>query len=93
MTIAAATVEFVDDLPPARPFTPSEAIAEFAATVRQQPGRWAIYPWSSNLGHRTLLSRASDINRHRGTPSLRTGFEAAVRDGVMYVRYIGRGEH
>lgn len=83
-------IEFVDDLPGRAP-TSSEDIEAFAAALRLQPDRWAVYPWSDELAPKTLSSRASDINRSRSTaPSaLRSGFEAAVRGGVLYVRYTG----
>lgn len=88
--MTALKVEFVDELPGKSP-TPSAAIAEFADVLREQPGRWAKYPWSDELADKTRKSRANDINGgHPTAPvALRTGFEGAVREGVMYVRYVG----
>lgn len=88
--MTALKVEFVDELPGRSP-TPSAAIAEFAEVLREQPGRWAKYPWSDELAETTRKSRANDINwGHPTAPvALRTGFEATSRNGTLYVRYVG----
>lgn len=86
-----AGINFIDTLP-GRPLTRTEDIAEFADELKRNPRQWAAYPWSDDLAYGTRKSRASDINRNQPTAPLplRTGFHAAVRDGVLYVRYMGR---
>jgi hypothetical protein len=85
-------VVWVDELPSGKTKTSSDDIAAFAATLRQRPLQWAVYPWSAALAPVTRKNRASDINHSRASAplALRRGFEAAVRGDVMYVRYIGR---
>lgn len=86
------TIQFVDELPGCPGKTASEDIAQFAKVLRKRRNKWAIYPWSEDLAAVTRKNRASDINRGRPSApaALRHGFEAAVRDGVLYVRYTGR---
>lgn len=85
------TVEFVDELPNVGTTATPELVACFAESLRREPGRWAVYPWSDELAPHSRRSRASDINAgRRGAPAaLRDGFQAAVRAGVMYVRFAG----
>ncbi|MCG7592437.1 hypothetical protein [Mycobacterium sp. PSTR-4-N] len=87
--MTALDVEFVDELPGRSP-TPSADIAAFADALRAQPGRWARYPWSDDIAERTRKSRAYDINRGQATApaALRRGFQAAYRNGTLWVRCI-----
>lgn len=87
---------FLKELPAAarlRTTATSHEVQEFADALRANPGRWAAYPWSGELTPKSRRSRACDINAGRVTAprAMRCGFEAAVRDGVLYIRYVGGG--
>lgn len=82
-------IEFVDELPP--PAGPWDGmhrrqVQEWAERLKQNPGRWAIYPWTStNVAGRALASRIS-----RGkNQTFSEGFHAVFRRGMVYVRYEG----
>lgn len=86
-------IEFVDELPPLSGHWDGlhrQEVKRFAEQVRQHPGRWAVYPWTPNeIAGRALASRIS-----RGKISaFADGFQAVSRRGVVYIRYIGKGEN
>jgi hypothetical protein len=80
-------IEFVDE-PPRSTFDRDRRrkVLEFAAELRKNPGRWAIYPWpSSNEGARALAFRIS----HGCSVAFADGFNATARGTVTYVCYEG----
>ncbi len=84
-------VEFVDGLPgdtPMQSRVHRERIREFAAELRKQPGRWAIYPWTTtDSGSRATASRIS-----RGkVVAFGDGFRAVSSHGTVYVQYREQG--
>ena len=101
---ARPTVVFVDKLPaPARHGrTPHPVDAQTAQDLRANPGEWAIYPteakWpdAGEIEHRTLLQRLHSLKTRIAqapTGVWRDGrFDAAVRDGQLYVRFVGDEE-
>lgn len=84
-------VEFVDELPAKKrapgPGAPRK-YTEFARLLAERPGEWAVFPKSFNENQG---ARAYAYNVKRGVLSdfPRGEFEAAARDGVLYVRYVG----
>lgn len=83
--------EFVFEDPPESPRRNGETfktrtLAEFAAVLRDNPGKWALYPLP-------LASKnsANGIAYHirKGRWSQGAGFEATVRNQTVYVRYVG----
>lgn len=82
--------EFVDELPPGRRTDPS-VFMEYAAALKSRPGAWCRWPVPA-LAATAAGSKAWGINSGRAPapPVMRNGgFEAKVRAGVLYVRYIG----
>ena len=82
-------VEFVDKLPPGigawDSFSRREA-EHFAEALRANPGRWAVHPGGprNESAARALSSR---INRGK-IAAFAEGFEAAARQGTVYVRFL-----
>jgi hypothetical protein len=64
-------------------------LQEFAEALKARPGEPAEWPMPINP--QTARSVSSRISMHDSTaPKLfREGYQAVIRDGVMYVRYIG----
>ena len=101
---ARPAVVFVDKLPaPARHGrAPHPIDAQTAHTLRQNPGEWGIYPTSAKwpdageIGHRTLQQRLHSLKTRIAqapTGVWRDGrFEAVVRDGKLFVRFVGPKE-
>ena len=58
--------------------------AEFVAQLRENPGRWAVYPGGQSPSMVAVIS-------HARTAAFRPAgaFEAVRRQGVVYVRYVG----
>lgn len=83
--------KFVDDLPGGRGVRACGDLSGFAADLRAHPGRWAEAEWANALAPSSRHAAAHRINGGLRTayPELRTGFEATVRKGVLYVRYVG----
>jgi hypothetical protein len=81
--------DFVDDLPPLPSVAGkavSAALVRFADDLRANPGRWACYP--NPLTKRSAATIAQNIKRGKA-PAFRDGtFEAAIREGVLYVRAV-----
>lgn len=100
----APQVVFVDKLPaPARSGrAPHPIDAQTAHALQQRPGEWAIYPTSAKwpdageIEHRALLQRLHSMKtRIAKAPAgvWRDGrFDAVVRDGQLYVRFVGDEE-
>lgn len=87
--------EFVDNIPSrgkgGRRVDP--VLIEFAEALRDNPGRWAKYPHTptsqagaSATAHLIRAGHPSAAKPFRGGD-----FDAAVRQGVLYVRFIGGG--
>ena len=101
---ARPTVVFVDKLPaPARHGrTPHPVDAQTAQDLRAHPGEWGIYPaeakWpdAGEIEHRTLLQRLHSLKTRIAqapTGVWRDGrFDAAVRDGQLFIRFVGPKE-
>lgn len=81
--------EFVSELPGTEgdgAVARGKVLKRFAAALKESPGQWAKYPLDLAAG--SLASRASEIRCGRAN-SFRAGrFEAAARDGVLYVRAV-----
>ena len=101
---ARPAVVFVDKLPaPSKSGpAPHPIDAQTAHTLRQHPGEWGIYPaaakWpdAGEIEHRTLLKRLHTMKTRIAqapTGVWRDGrFDAVVRDGQLYVRFVGPKE-
>lgn len=77
------SVEFVDELPGS---DRNAELRAFAAALRSNPGRWAKYPGESSS--RSAYNRAYQV-RKGSLAAFRDGtFEAAVREGVLYVQHV-----
>ena len=79
----SAEFEFVDELP-ADGRAKHPVLKAFAAALRARPGAWAVYPAEV----KRAANAAAAINRGSNT-NLSPGFEARVRGGVCYVRFVG----
>ncbi|MGH8967597.1 MAG: hypothetical protein ACRDXB_20040 [Actinomycetes bacterium] len=81
------TVEFVEKLPGSPRGGRPVANAGFAAALRERPGEWAVWPKPITVQtmrvYRRSIPRGILRAFHGG------GFEAAVREGRLYVRYVG----
>lgn len=66
-------------------------LAAFAIALRARRGEWAQWPLPASGAH--VRNMATRIRKHAdAAPKMfRHGFDAAVRDGVMYVRFVGEG--
>lgn len=80
-------IEFVDEPPPSRgrwDGARRREMQKFAAELKENPGRWAIYPWPTGKeAARAMASRIS--NGHIAT--FAKGFSAVSRGDVVYVSY------
>lgn len=84
--------EFVDELPPKLirntprdHLTALVLLEDFAAALKARPGVWAVWPLPDQIRPTT------DI-KHGRPKAFRGGrFDAERRNGVLYVRYQGRG--
>lgn len=97
-------VVFVDKLPaPSKSGpAPHPIDTQTAHTLQQHPGEWGIYPtaakWpdAGEIEHRTLLKRLHTMKTRIAqapTGVWRDGrFDAVVRDGQLFVRYVGPKE-
>lgn len=90
-TKSTSEVEFLDQLPARWRGRNDDAIAAFADALKSQPGKWAVHPLNSEWSKGYKRSAASNITRgsHLAHSVLRIGYQAALRDGVVYVRYVG----
>ena len=80
-------VEFVDAPPPTPgrwDATRRKEIQEFVGVLKQNPNRWAIYPWSTTK--EAARAAASRISRGLST-TFGDEFSAVSRGNVVYVRY------
>lgn len=80
------SIEFVDELPPQRPspWQRRREIREFADVLRANPGRWAKYP--TVLAATSVSTRAHQIRKGALEAFPHGGFDATVREGVLYVQ-------
>ena len=76
-------IEFVDDFTPGKN-SKNSAQVQFADTLRQNPNRWAKYPFPI----KAPSTYACHIRNGR-IKCFARGFEAATRDGELHVRYVG----
>ena len=102
--VARPTVVFVDKLPaPARHGrTPHPIDTQTAHALQQHPGEWGIYPaeakWpdTGEITPRVLAQRLHSLKtRIAQSPTgvWRNGrYEAVVREGQLYIRYVGPEE-
>ncbi|MGH8967598.1 MAG: hypothetical protein ACRDXB_20045 [Actinomycetes bacterium] len=82
-------IEFVDELPGGRVGPNRDPVAkDFAAALKDRPGAWA--KWPTTLTRSSAYSYATRIHKGAIKP-LALGFEAAVRKGQLYVRFVGDG--
>lgn len=81
--------EFVGALPESKQVgrKPDKVLADFAAELRARPGEWAR--WPKVLTENTLRVLPTQINKGRYVSFPAGEFEAATRDGIVYVRYTG----
>lgn len=84
-------VEWVEELPPAKSRGRQSRYEEFAAVLRENPQRWAKWPkvYSSPSSAHAMRSNIATGNKG-APPPMRTGkWEAEVREGLLYLRYLG----
>lgn len=86
------TFEVVHELPserrPGRAQNPRRA--EISAFARTHKGRWIKYPPTPEDPYRHSSSVGSQARR--GAAGFGPGLEAAVRQGELYIRYVGEGQ-
>ena len=80
-------IEFVD-APPATAgrwdATRRKQVQEFAAKLKQSPGRWAIYPWAKAT---STAARAAASRISHGRSTVFKGFTAVSRGTTVYICY------
>lgn len=79
------TFEYVDDLPPRGRGAKWHLLEQFPEDLRANAGRWA--KWPTRINELSAKQYANTINGNRH-PRFPDEFEAAVRDGTLYVRYV-----
>ncbi|MFE3059087.1 hypothetical protein [Nocardia sp. NPDC059239] len=80
--------QFVSEIPPRRGhYGKHDVSVQFAQALRSNPGQWAVWPGS--LSPKSVYAIASRINRGQNKAFPVGEYEAAGREGVVYVRYIG----
>lgn len=80
---SAAEPEFVDALPEQQRRKYRGKYAEFADTLRENPGRWAKYPTQTKTTVYQL--RKSRLGSFPGDE-----FEFESRNGEIFLRYVGK---
>lgn len=84
---SAAVFEFVD-APPAPTHGRNPIYRAFADALRENPGRWAV--WPGRFKNRSSTSaQASNIKRGTLRNFPEGEFDAVTREGKLYVRFIG----
>lgn len=85
MTAATVHLRWVDALPPAHPVRGTVIFDHHAIAdaLRSEPGRWAMLPDLPNSISTSIRSGTHAAYRPAGA------FDAAVRQGNLYVRYVG----
>lgn len=89
-----AEFEFVNGLPKAttRPRRePDPKLIRFAEALQGNQGQWAKFPSTDEMSPATA-SRWSTAIRRKNVPPFDEGFDAKVRNGVLYVRALQPGE-
>jgi hypothetical protein len=82
---AAAPPEFVEELPEQEPRRKYRGkYADFADTLRQNPGRWARYP-AGKTKTTVYQLRKSRLGSFPGDE-----FEFESRNGQIFLRYVGK---
>jgi hypothetical protein len=83
---------FVDELPASKKRGRVNQSSQLAEKLKAKPMTWARYP--AKLTKSTAYQYASAINVGKGgTNPLHSGeYRAAVREGVLYLRYIGASD-
>lgn len=80
-------VEIVWEEPPiSQRLRQDSRLTLFAQALREQPGRWAVWPSEKSSGVQTRLKQGA-YTAFRPPEQ----FEAIWRSGKTYVRYIGEG--
>lgn len=85
------TVNFINELPSRQPSgggAPAKYM-DFAEALRGNPGKWAEFPKQGTPRENSVAG----IHIRKGNlAAFRCGgFEAANRNSVLYVRYVGKG--
>ncbi len=84
--------EFVDELPAAIRTNSDQQcerwlIDRFSAVLRNRPGDWA--KWPADIRASTAKSYGVQIRSGTMRSFRNGGYEAQVRNGVLYIRYVG----
>lgn len=94
-TTDGVEVRFVDDIPaPQRGGRRggTQKMIRFAEVLRNNPGKWAIYPFFHEKSHeayrRSVMSAITHHGRRAPVP-LRHGFVGAYRGDTAYVKWVG----
>lgn len=84
-------IEWMDEPPPTERWDSAHRrrVQQFAEQLRQNPGKWTIYPWTSSES--SARAMASRISRGK-VQAFAEGFQAVSRRGATYVRYEGVDE-
>lgn len=87
--------EFVAELPArvrTRPekYSESMLVHRFAAASKRRPGEWA--KWPGPIKPSTAHSYCQKIRQGTQRGFRERGYQAQVRNSVLYVRYVGAGE-
>lgn len=86
------TIELLSELPVPDRYgraCVNPAYEELAEVCRANPGQWAKCP--DTVSRDAQRSTARRIRVGEGPAPLRAGFEAAIRNTFLYVRFVGEG--
>lgn len=84
---ASAEFQFVSQLPSRDPSERSARISRFAEALRANEGQWGR--WPTEIADASIYSTATHIRRGRYKAFIPGTFESVVREGAVFVRYIG----
>jgi hypothetical protein len=82
--------KFIDDIPRTGRGTrqADPLIVEFAEALRANPGRWAEYPYTFPVsGANSFAYRVNKLDT-APKPLREPEFQAVVRGGLVYIRYV-----
>ena len=72
----------------------SELYTEFAAALKDNPGRWAKWPrtYTNPTSAGAIRKNIVDGDVRAPVPFRQGRWDAVVRQGILYVRYLGETE-
>lgn len=79
--------QFIDEVPEVKRGR-NQLYADFAAALRENTGKWAVWPREFK-NKATAAAAAANVQRGRLGNFPHGEFEARMVDGVVYARHIG----